>query len=457
MTMKTALMIAIAALIAPAARGAGDGYADLVAKVQAAVVNIQTVQEVQPQRRSPLEQFFGAPQQRQAPEGSGTGFIVSADGYVVTNRHVVADAKEITVQTLDEKTYTGKVIGTDDSLDVALVKIDAEGLDFLSIGDSDKMRIGDEVLAMGFPLRLGFTVTTGIISGIGRDLNVFSLDVARYIQTDADITFGNSGGPLINTSGQVIAINTLIVSQGETYGFSIPSNLFLNAVDQLREYGRVKRGALGVGIADLDEEGRAFYDVANGARVTSVSEGLPAEKAGIQADDVILDINGEKINGANDVISVVSNKQPGDKVTLTVKRDGKTSKKTFALGDREKLYTNADSGREPEEDADISKDFGLGLTVLPLDDRTRRELGLDRQFTGVLIHDVDNSVTRRKGLVPGMIITEINRTPVDSIGDVRKILREVPSGEVVSPRVAGLSRGFQGTQINENTVFLRKK
>ena len=454
--MRISLIIAIAAMIAPVAKGAG-GYADLVAKVQGAVVNIQTVQEAKPQRRSPFEEFFGGPRQRQAPEGSGTGFIISADGYIVTNRHVVADAKEITVQTLDEKTYSGKVIGTDDSLDVALVKIDATGLDYLKVGDSDKMRIGDEVLAMGYPLRLGFSVTTGIISGIGRDLDVFSLDVARYIQTDADITFGNSGGPLINTSGQVIAINTLIVSQGETYGFSIPSNLFRNAVDQLKEYGRVKRGALGVGIADLDDDARAYYGVTNGARVSSVTEGLPAEKAGIQTDDLILDINGQAVNSANDVIDLVSNKQPGDKVSLTIKRRDKTSKKTFALGDRDKLFNADNDDRQIEEDTRSSKDLGLGLSVMPLDDRTRRDLGLSREINGVIIHDVDEAVARRKGLTPGMIITEINYKSVDSVSDVRKILEDVPSGDRVRLRIAGITRGMRGSQIIENTIFLQKQ
>jgi len=455
--MKMALIIAIAASLAPAVRGGDGGFADLVAKVQGAVVSIQTVQETPVRGRNPFEEFFGGPHQRQAPEGWGTGFVITPDGYILTNRHVVADSKEITVQTLGGQSYNGKVIGTDDSLDVALVKIDANNLVYLEMGDSDSKRVGDVVLAMGYPLRLGFTVTSGIISGIGRDLNVFDIDVARYIQTDADITFGNSGGPLIDSSGKVIGINTLIVSQGETYGFSIPSNLFRNAAEQLKEHGRVKRGALGVGLADLDEDARAFYAVTHGARITTVNDGLPAKAAGIQTDDVILDIDGVTIKNSNDVIDVISNKLPGDKVTLTLVHDGKTSKKTVALGDRDKLIGKDAGETEEMESEDATKDFGLGFSALTLDDRTRRELGLGREVQGVVIDDVDEAVTRHKGLERGMIVTEINGQDITNISDFEKAMKKVPSGKPVRLRVTAMTRTFQGNQAIDRTIFITKK
>ena len=457
------ILAILAMLVNTLSVAANEGYADLVAKTQSAVVNIQVEQRAveQTRRMNPFD-FFGAPPQRQQrqprPQGAGTGFIISPDGYILTNRHVVADSERIEVL-VEQKSFKGELVGVDDSLDVALIKIDADNLNFLKIGNSDAMRIGDIVLAMGYPLSLGFSVTTGIISGIGRDLRVESMDVARYIQTDADITFGNSGGPLINTKGEVIALNTLIVTRGETFGFSIPSNLLVNSVEQLKSFGEVRRGALGVSISDLNSEAADYFGIEHGALVGGVTKGLPAEKAGIKEDDVILALDGEKVTGANDVIATVSAKKPGDKIRVQVLSNGKKREKVIKLGNRSDLMDNGRPSRrgfEPEPDS--STESGLGFSVLPLNDRRRADLDLIRDAEGVLIDEVDpNSIAARKGLQPGTVLLKINNQSVSSLKEVRKITDPIEKGEAVALRVVEFARSFSGVNRNERTIFARKE
>jgi len=434
------------------------GFADLVERVQPAVVSIQATQTAQPTRNAPRD-FFHFFNPRQMPErdvqNGGTGFLISSDGYLVTNRHVVADAKKVEVL-IGENSHEAEVIGIDNSMDIALVKIEGSGFPHLTLGDSDQMRIGDVVLAMGYPLGLGFSVTSGIVSGLGRNMALQDMDIAKYIQTDADITFGSSGGPLLNTKGEVIAINTMIVSRGETFGFSIPSNLFSKTVDQLREFGVVKRGALGVTIGDLSEEDKEYFGIDAGARVGTVTAGMPAERAGIRELDIIVEIDGKKVNGADDVIGTVSDMLPGEKVTLKIVSDGRTETKTVELADRAAFF-------EDEPTAMVSRDSNeseevLGFTVLPIDNRLRGRLGLDKSIEGVLVDSVDpSSEAAREGLTEGSLITHINGAAVESTRDVSKAIEDVPSGKLINIRARLLQRNnFEVSLTPPRRIYIRK-
>lgn len=429
------------------------GYADLVERVQGAVVHIETVGETVSNPHGNFD-FFNQFQQRaprRAPRGSGSGFIISSDGYVVTNRHVVADSTKVKVVLTDSKSYEAELVGIDDSLDIALLKIDGQNLPHVKIGNSDKMRIGDELLAMGYPLSLGFTVTRGILSGIGRNMNMGNLDLGTYLQTDADITFGNSGGPLLNTKGEVIGINTMILSEGETYGFAIPSNLFTHSIDELKEHGRVRRGALGIGVSALSEEALEYYGLERGALVTAVYDDFPAKKAGVQRDDVILEINGKAVKDNLDVVSTIANMRPGEEVKLHLLSRGKETTKTVVLADRNNFSSDtpqAEKEAEPEE-------VNLGLSMAPLDRSMRSQLGLDRDNGGMVVMDVKaGSLAEESGLAPGSVITQINHQPVRSIDDVRKALKGVEKNAPVPLSV--LDRGRRGYSETERTVFLRK-
>lgn len=443
-------------LATPSLFAQNGGYADLVEDIQGAIVSIESTKEEseRPSRRDPFD-FFR--RQQQENEASGTGFIISEDGYIVTNRHVVKDFDDFKVTLSNEREYEAKLIGTDDSMDVALLKIDGKGLTSLKIGDSEKMRIGDRVLALGYPLSLGFSVTSGIISGIGRDFRNSDFDVASYIQTDADITFGNSGGPLVNTKGEVIAINTMIVTRGETYGFSIPSHLFMNSITQLRETGEVRRGALGVSIRPLDEEMRDYYGVDNGAMVATITKGMPAEKADINVDDIILKINGKNVNSPNDVITTISSKSPGDKVELLVLSEGKKRKVKVELGDRSYLFEDGPrrTRRDAKEDQkDIEpENSGLGFTLMPIPaDMFARDM--PTEIEGLMIDEVKGEMATRKGLRRGLIVTRINDKHVKAISDIQKAMKGVKDNKVVPVRI--LSFGDDFSDRIERTIFLRK-
>jgi serine protease Do len=440
--------------------GQNGGYADLVEKVQNAVAQIETTRE-NPERvnsRSPFDVFRerGVPDSRRPlPRGTGSGFVISPDGYIVTNRHVVEDARTVTVNLVDGRTMTADVVGTDDSLDIALVKIDAENLTYFEIGDSKKMRIGDTVLAMGYPLGLGFSVTTGIVSGIGRNMRAGSMDIGTYIQSDADISFGNSGGPLVNYKGEVIGVNTLIVTQGETFGFAIPSEHFMSSVEQLKEYGRVRRGALGIQVGNLSEEARDYYGIGHGALVTGVYDGFPAAEAGISREDVILEVDGKKVDDSNEVVSLIAAKKPGDSLKLKLLSDGREVNRRVTLADRGDFGNN--NSRQERERPEVIEETGLGLSMLPLDRRTRATMGIEGDIDGVLVHTVEpGSMAERKGVRPGSIITHINDRAIDSAEDVRKLLGRLDRGEAVQVRLVELRPDFGGYEEVRRTVFLRK-
>lgn len=439
-----------------------NGYADLVERIQEAVVNVQTTQvdsSAMERGFNPFD-FFRDPSERTPQRDGravGTGFFISPDGYIVTNRHVVAGASEIQITTTGDKTFTASVVGTDDSMDVALLKADVRDATFLTMADSDQLRIGDRVLALGYPLQLGFSVTSGLISGIGRNMVTGDVDLATYLQTDADITFGNSGGPLVNVRGEVVGLNTLIVSRGETYGFAIPSNLFKHSVDELRTFGVVRRGALGVQVSDLSEEAKEYYGVDGGALVRSVTAGMPAEAAGLRRDDVILTINGTPVRGSNDVVSMIANMPPDAEVSITYqsRRDQKTT--SLRLGNRADLMADSPrrATRNPMSSAEES---GLGFSVMPLNAAARRHMGIDEDVQGLLVLDVtDGSLAARKGIATGTLITHINDQPVKSMSDLTNALADEPAEVLVPVRVMDLQAGQGAVEASQRTVFLRKQ
>lgn len=331
-------------------RLAGDEpIADLVERVGAAVVNIDTeTRQRNPfygQEQDPFFGFFGPfggmggpgggnPHQGQGPflvrKGVGSGFVLEADGYIVTNHHVIAGATKLRVTMTDGRKLEGKVVGQDPSTDLALVKVEAKGLPTLPLTDPATLRVGERVIAIGSPLGLQHTVTAGILSAVNRDVQVNPR--VGFLQTDAPINPGNSGGPLLNLKGEVIGVNTAVARDGQGIGFAIPVTTLKQVLPQLKAKGRVERAWLGVGVRDLPEErNKMFFPVEKGAVVTQVTEGSPAAKAGLAPGDVILEVQGKAIGSAAELIWSISNRSKGDKVTLLVMREGQRKRLEVVL------------------------------------------------------------------------------------------------------------------------------
>ncbi|MBM3271421.1 MAG: trypsin-like peptidase domain-containing protein [Candidatus Sericytochromatia bacterium] len=338
--------------------GPPEIIADLVEKVGPAVVNIDTVTR----QRNPFYEYhqffqdpffgggspFGMQDRDQKPffmrKGVGSGFVIESDGLIVTNNHVVAGASELTVTMPDGKKHKGKVVGKDPGTDLALVKIDARGLPTLPLADPATLRVGEWVVAIGSPLGLQHTVTSGILSAMNRDVNVNPR--VNFLQTDAPINPGNSGGPLLNLRGQVIGVNTAVAREGQGIGFAIPVSTVMDVVPQLKAKGTVERPWLGVGVQDLPEErGKMFFPADSGALVKEVTKGSPAEKVGLQAGDIILEVDGKKIHSASELIWAIARHKKGDTVKLLVSREGQKKTITAQLDKMPDKVAN----REQEE------------------------------------------------------------------------------------------------------------
>jgi serine protease Do len=379
-----------------------------------------------------FERFFGQPMP-QAPQGGeegtlrpfgqGSGFIISEDGYIVTNHHVVGDADRVSVELMDGREYEAELIGTDPRTEVALIKIDEKNLPTLPLGNSDNLQVGEWVLAVGSPFGLSHTVTAGIVSARGRG-NVGIVDYADFIQTDASINPGNSGGPLVNLDGQVVGLNTAIISRSggnNGIGLAVPINMVKNITDQLRENGAIQRGFLGIGIQDLDDDLAQWFDIdgGNGILVSEVQPDSPAEKAGLKQDDVIVGYNGQAVEGAGSFRSRVASTRPGEKVELEVMRDGKKVTKTAKLGTLdEDLMVAKEAG------AKSSGETKLGLAVQDLDSDLADRFGYESE-KGVVVSGVKpGSPAARAGIRPGELIQEVNRQEVASVKDFRKALKD---------------------------------
>ena len=410
-----------------------DSYADVVDRVSPAVVTIRS--ERKPNREltqfgdDPLfRRFFGEDWRRQQPRpeperGLGSGVIVGGDGFVVTNHHVVEEATAIRVELPDGRAFDAELVGADVPSDLALLKIQASGLPAAPLGDSDRLRVGDVVLAIGNPLGIGQTVTMGIVSAKGRSTAVGDGSYEDFTQTDAPINRGNSGGPLVNTRGEVVGINSQILtpSGGSIgIGFAIPANMTRNIVEQLRTSGEVRRGRLGVTVQAVTADIAASLGLGEvrGALVNSIDADGAAARAGIERGDVITAFQGEPVKDSNDLRNQVASLKPGSKATLSLLRDGRTRDVSVTLGEMRAPSTEAATGDERPAGG-----LPFGLSVEPVTPEIARRLGLDRGTRGVVVNEVDPSGRAAEaGLLPGDVIQEVNRRSVTSAAELQTLL-----------------------------------
>ena len=418
-----------------------DSFADQVEKLSPAVVNISTTTIVNDGQAmdmpqfppgSPFEEFFknfGDNNRQRKAQSLGSGFIIDDDGIVVTNYHVIENAEEIRVVLSDETSFTAEVLGQDQKTDIAVLKIDPGDtkLTAVSFGDSDELRVGDWVLAIGNPFGLGGTVTAGIVSARGRDIGNGPYD--DFIQTDASINRGNSGGPLFNTDGDVIGINTAIYSQSGGsvgIGFAISSNLAERVAEQLIEFGQTRRGWLGVYIQEVtpDIAESLGLDDAIGALISSVNEAGPAAKGGIQPGDVIVKFDGKLIEKMRDLPRIVAETDIGAKVKVELFRQGKRETVTVTLGELEKaeLAGVIDNGRGQSDEFSFGS---LGFSVANLNTALAEELGLDSDARGVVVREVvPGSPAADKGLTVGDILRRYGQRPIDDAASLAADIKE---------------------------------
>jgi Do/DeqQ family serine protease len=396
-----------------------------------------------------FRQFFGGgviPRGRapssQVEHALGSGVIVQADGYILTNHHVVDGAEDIKVELNSTHSYSAKLVGSDAPSDLAVLKISASDLPVLQLGDSDKVRVGDVCLAVGNPLGVGESVTAGIISAKGRSTdNVGGGSFQDFLQTDAPINQGNSGGALVNTRGELIGINSQILSSNGGnigIGFAIPSNMAKNVMNQLLGKGKVQRGMLGVGIQPVTAELAASLGLkeTRGVLINSLTSGGPAEKAGLKSGDVILQLNGKDVNDPNTLRNEIAAAGPGTEVTLTLLRDGRQQQVRVRLGE---LTADAARGGD-EQPGDTSAGSKLGITVVPITPDIAQQLGLRRGTQGVAVESVDpDGPAARAGIQSGDVIQEVNRQTVRSASDIGAALQK--SGD--RPPLLLINRGGQ--------------
>ncbi len=426
-------------------------FADLAERVSTAVVSIEAHSFERASQRQrgtdPFEFFFGPPRRRNPnPEGEGqgqgqefrqdsggSGFVISPDGLIVTNNHVIDGADELKVH-LGDVTFDAVVKGRDPATDLALLKVDSGAeLDYLRFGDSEQLRVGEWVMAIGSPGGLVDTVTVGVVSAKGRRINISreTQSFENFIQTDAAINFGNSGGPLVNLRGQVIGINTAINYGAENIGFAVPVNTLKQVLPALREEGRVRRGYLGVGVNDLDRDAADAFGLSStdGALVTQVMAGEPADKAGINPGDIVLSVDGRSVANTRELIDYVSSKAPEEKVDLEVLRNGKKLTKTVELKERP---SEGGETPEPEESSESGIEW-LGVRYQDLTPGLRESHGLPSDLEGVWITSVsprsplyDEGVVQTQSIIT--VITEVNGERVSSVEDFESKIRAARPG-----------------------------
>ncbi|MBC7898539.1 MAG: Do family serine endopeptidase [Saprospiraceae bacterium] len=438
-----------AAPIAPlVVDGVRTSYADVVEKTSSAVVRIEAEGRSKPAARTQEEpqtpfgdeffRQFPAPRGNQRPQlqrGLGSGVVVSADGTILTNAHVIDGADKITVLMADNKSFEAKLVGADKPSDLAVLKIEAQNLPFLTLGNSDNVRVGDIVLAIGNPLGIGQSVTAGIISAKGRRTGLSDgQSFEDFLQTDAPINRGNSGGALVNLNSELIGINSQILSSPGTgggnigIGFSIPSNMAKSVLEQLLKDGRVRRGMLGVRIQNITDDTAKALDLKekSGVLISEVSSSGAAEKAGMKRGDIITAINGEKIEDSNVLRNKIAGTLPGTEIRLTVLRDGKAQDLTATLAEFDSetaANTNAPKNESSDDSNKQAESGKLGLTLQPVTPQVAKQLGLASDSEGLVVNEVDeDGVAAEAGIARGDVILEINRQAVNSVDAVQSAL-----------------------------------
>jgi serine protease Do len=430
-----------------------SGFTEVAKTVTPAVVNITTVTGERisdgpngsDQLRERMEEFFGGPfgprgfRGPQGPGeprghrggGQGSGVIVSSEGYILTNNHVIAEAREVTVTLPDKREFKGRIVGADPKTDLAVVKIDGQNLPTVPWGDASKLQVGEYVLAIGNPFGLNSTVTLGIVSALGRG----RMGITQYedfIQTDAAINPGNSGGALVNTRGELVGINTAIFSQTGGYqgvGFAVPTSMSKPIYESLIKNGKVVRGYLGVGIQDLNQDLAKSFGIkhAQGALVSDVKEGSPADRAGLKQGDVVISYQGSAVGDAVALQRMVTRTTVGSKVPATIIRDGQQKELTIIIGEQPDVAAIAKAETQGREEFAFA-----GVAVQDLDRETAKELGIKGKMQGVVVRSVEpDSEAEKAGLIPGDVIREINRKPVKSVKDFERASSAVKKGDNV--------------------------
>ncbi|WP_049620915.1 DegQ family serine endoprotease [Frateuria defendens] len=449
MLVGLALAGGVQAQTAPAAATLPD-FTGIVQKNAPAVVHVEakysgkrasraaTTQDDTPDdpQEEFFRRFFGMPAppspEDQQRTSLGSGFIISGDGYILTNNHVVDDADEVTVRLQDRRTLTAKVVGSDSQYDIALLKVDAGNLPAVSLGDSRTLKPGQWVLAIGSPFGFDYTVTQGIVSAVGRNLGSGDQPYTSFIQTDVPINRGNSGGPLFDLQGRVVGVNSQIYSNTGGYlgvAFSIPIDVAMNAVQQIKAHGYVTRGQLGVQVQALTDDVAKGFGLrdGNGAVVARVDAGSAADKAGLRAGDIILSYNGQSIGQPGDLPPLVGLTKPGTKVPVAILRDGKRQTVEVTVGEapRDK---KAGGGSQPAPAKGGAS--ALGFAVEAIDADTRQQLGL-KAGEGVVIGRITGQVAARQGLQPGDVILMVGQKRIGSVADFEAATRGVKPGSTV--------------------------
>jgi Do/DeqQ family serine protease len=386
-----------------------------------------------------FEFFFGRPQYNQEPpvvEGSGSGVIISNDGYIVTNNHVIEGSSKIEVTLNDKRTFEAKVIGADPNTDLALIKIDAENLPIIPFGNSDSLKVGEWVLAVGNPFNLNSTVTAGIVSAKARNINIINskMRIESFIQTDAAVNPGNSGGALVNTRGELVGINTAIASQTGSfagYAFAIPVSIVKKVVSDLRQYGVVQRAVLGVEIADISAQLAKEKDLKTleGAYVANVSAGSAAEKAGIKEGDVIVNVNGVAVKSVSELQEQIGRYRPGDKISITVIRKNNELK----FNNVELKNSQGSASIVSSDKVDVQQ--LLGATFKELNNKLKKDLDLDY---GVQITSLTKGKLMQQGVKVGYIILKINNQTIRSVDDIQSAVTAALNSEDKVLFIAGV-------------------
>ncbi len=439
-TVITSILILLFSVSLGNSKSAPDSFADLAEKLSPSVVNISTTTVVEQKSRempsfppgSPFEDFFKQfdkpGNKKRRAQSLGSGFIIDKMGYIITNNHVIDNAEKIMVILYDDTSFEATVVGKDPKTDVALLKIDPKKtkLKAVKFGDSNKLRVGDWVMAIGNPFGFGGTVTAGIVSARGRNLSGSYDD---YIQTDASINRGNSGGPLFDMKGNVVGINTAIFSQSGGsvgIGFAVSSNLAKQVTDQLKQYGRTKRGWLGVLIQEITDEiaDSLGMKTAKGALVSSATEGGPAEKAGVKTGDVIIKFNDTEIKNMKELPKVVAGTPVGKSVPLVILRNGNEITLNVTLGELELAEKENLIGKTPKKNVNAKEYDKLGFTAEELTDQNKNKFNLKNIEAGVVITSIrDNSSAQQAGLTPGMVIIRVGQIEVNSMNVIDEAIK----------------------------------